>query len=131
MLEIYFCSKLADSVTQLAGGGGDAIYREFQTNVDNAQSSLTLPHEDKLRSSGIRLHFRGWFFENICALHISPLLVQTLKKTEWQLKKLPQFKMEVTQSIKHTQQQNTKEWQNFPDWANKGFIERKPICRYI
>ena len=38
MLDIKFCSKLADSVTQLAGRG-DAIYREFQTNVDSGQSS--------------------------------------------------------------------------------------------
>ena len=43
MLDIKFCSKLADSVTQLRGGRGDAIYREFQTNVDSPLT-LGLPH---------------------------------------------------------------------------------------
>ena len=78
MLEIRFCSKLANSVTQLVAG--DAVYREFQTNVDSAHpvpGSHT--SEDKLRSAGIRLHFRGWFLKTAAHRKFSLLMYNICK----------------------------------------------------
>ena len=70
MLDNKFCSKLADSVTQLAGGGTPYIGNSKQTLIAFSHKA-----QDKLTIVGIRLHLRAYFYSPV--LQISPRTLMT------------------------------------------------------